>query len=46
MLVGLMQQAEQKQEATQQQLALARRKLLAEAESNRREKERMLQMQV
>lgn len=46
LLVGLVQQAEQQQEASQKQLALAKRKLVAEAESNRVEKERMLRMQV
>ena len=41
-----MQQAEQQQEASRQQLALGRRKLAAEAESKRVENERMLRMQV
>lgn len=40
------QQAEQQQEASQHRLELAKRKLVAEAESARVEKERVLRMQV
>lgn len=44
--VDRIQQAEQQREVSQRQLALAKRKLAAEAEGSRIEKERVLKMQV